>query len=95
MSESVSVLCVSAVLLSAHRVLVGEHRDVRSMVVLGGLCGLATLARSELALFVPILAVMVIVMVPDRPAMPHRPMSRRSANGWSAQECSSRPRSRC
>jgi 4-amino-4-deoxy-L-arabinose transferase-like glycosyltransferase len=64
MSESVSVLCVSAVLLSAHRVVVGGHRDVRSLVILGGLCGLATLARSELALFVPMLAVMVIVMVP-------------------------------
>ncbi|HWM20432.1 MAG TPA: glycosyltransferase family 39 protein [Ilumatobacteraceae bacterium] len=64
MSESVSVLAVSAVLLSAHRVLVDEHRDVRSLAILGGLCGLATLARSELALFVPILAMMVIVMAP-------------------------------
>jgi hypothetical protein len=61
MSESVSVLAVSAVLLSAHRVLVGGHRDVRSLAILGGLCGLATLARSELALFVPMLAVMVMV----------------------------------
>ncbi len=65
MSESVSVLCVSAVLLSAHHVLIGGHRDVRSLVILGGLCGLAMLARSELALFVPILAVMLIVMVPE------------------------------
>jgi hypothetical protein len=61
MSESVSVLAVSAVLLSAHRVLVGGHRDVRSMAVLGGLCGLATLARSELAVFVPFLALFVVV----------------------------------
>ena len=48
MSESVSVLAVSAVLLSAHRVLVGGHRDMRSLAILGGLCGLAALARSEL-----------------------------------------------
>jgi len=61
MSESVSVLAVSAVLLSAHHVLVDRHRDVRSLAILGSLCGLATLARSELALFVPMLAVMVVV----------------------------------
>ncbi len=61
MSESVSVLAVSAVLVSAHRVLVGGHRDVRSLAIFGGLCGLATLARSEVALFVPMFAVMLIV----------------------------------
>lgn len=61
MSESVSVLAVSAVLLGAHRVLVGGHWDVRSLAVLGGLCGLAMLARSEVALFVPMLVLLVMV----------------------------------
>ena len=67
MSESVSVLAVSAVLLSAHRVVVGGRtamRDRSSSSVC--LCGLATLARSELVLFVPMLAVMVIVLRPTR-----------------------------
>ena len=44
MSESVSVLAVSAVLLSAHRVVVGGRTDTRSLLVLGVLCGLAALA---------------------------------------------------
>jgi hypothetical protein len=68
MSESVSVLAVSAVLLSAHRVLVGGHADMRSLAFLGGLCGLATLARSELALFVPMLAVLIMVPRPTADA---------------------------
>ncbi|HEX4982931.1 MAG TPA: glycosyltransferase family 39 protein [Ilumatobacteraceae bacterium] len=61
MSESVSVLTVSIVLLCGHRVVVGGHRDIRSLAVLGGVCGLAALARSELSLFIPLLALMVIV----------------------------------
>jgi 4-amino-4-deoxy-L-arabinose transferase-like glycosyltransferase len=61
MSESVSVLTVSLVLLCGHRVVVGGHRDVRSLAVLGGVCGLAALARSELILFTPLLALVVIV----------------------------------
>ncbi len=44
MSESVSVLAVSGVLLSAHRVVVGGRTDTRSLLVLGVLCGLAALA---------------------------------------------------
>ena len=64
MSESVSVLAVSAVLLSAHRVVVVGRTDTRSLVVLGVLCGLAALARSELVLFVPMLALTVIVLRP-------------------------------
>jgi hypothetical protein len=81
MSESVSVLAVSAVLLSAHRVLVDGHRDVRSLALLGGLCGLATLARSELALFVPILAVMVIVMPPAATGQTESSVRQRVAGG--------------
>jgi len=61
MSESVSVLTVSLVLLCGHRVVVGGHRDIRSLAVLGGVCGLAALARNELILFIPLLALMVIV----------------------------------
>ncbi len=64
MSESVSVLAVSAVLLSAHRVVVGGRTDTRSLLVLGVLCGLAALARSELVLFVPLLALTLIVLRP-------------------------------
>lgn len=45
MSESVSMLAVSAVLLSAHRVVVVSRTDTRSLVVLGVLCGLAALAQ--------------------------------------------------
>ena len=70
MSESVSVLAVSAVLLSAHRVFVVGRTDARSLVVLGVLCGLAALARSELVLFVPMLALTVIVLRPPRDAAP-------------------------
>lgn len=68
MSESVSVLAVSAVLLSAHRVVVGGHTDTRSLLVLGVLCGLAALARSELVLFVPLLALTLVVLRPTRDA---------------------------
>jgi 4-amino-4-deoxy-L-arabinose transferase-like glycosyltransferase len=77
MSESVSVLAVSAVLLSAHHVVILGHRDMRSMALLGGLCGLATLARSEVALFVPILAVMVIVMAPGTTGAAAAPIRQR------------------
>ncbi|MGH9133669.1 MAG: ArnT family glycosyltransferase [Ilumatobacteraceae bacterium] len=64
MSESVSMLAVGAVLLSAHHVLVGGHRDLRSLVVLGATCGLAALSRTELILFVPAMALLAFLFRP-------------------------------
>jgi 4-amino-4-deoxy-L-arabinose transferase-like glycosyltransferase len=54
MSESISTLCVSAVLLSALRWRAAPSTS--RAVVLGALLGLAALARSELVLAVPLVA---------------------------------------
>jgi 4-amino-4-deoxy-L-arabinose transferase-like glycosyltransferase len=63
MSESISMLLVALSLWAAWR---AAHAPVegltRSMLVLGGALGLATLARSELALFVPLVLVWVAVV---------------------------------
>ena len=65
MSESVSVLAVSLVLLATHRrvrrpTVTDEARRVDvGLLGLGMLAGLAVLARSELALLVPIIAVLL------------------------------------
>ena len=69
MSESISVLLVSLFLLAAHRLLatvgpltaVGPVRWQRGVNV-GLLAGLATLARSELALLAPVTALLMIVV---------------------------------
>jgi hypothetical protein len=69
MSESLSMLLVAAVLLAAHRAM--AMPGWRVVAVTGVLAGLATLARSELALLVPGLAAMLWfvgrppVVVPD------------------------------
>ena len=57
MSESLSMLLVTAVLLAAHRAM--STPGWRVVAVTGVLAGLATLARSELALLVPGLATML------------------------------------
>lgn len=57
MSESLSMLLVTAVLLAAHRAMTTP--GWRVVAVAGVLAGLATLARSELALLVPGLAAML------------------------------------
>ena len=69
MSESISVLLVSLFLLAAHRLLtavglltaIGPVRWQRAAIV-GLLAGLATLARSELALLAPVTALLIIVV---------------------------------
>lgn len=72
MSESISVLLVSLFLLAAHRLLtaVGPAGPVGAVVpvrwqraaIVGLLAGLATLARSELALLAPVTALLMIVV---------------------------------
>ena len=59
MSESLSVLMVCLTLLAALRAL--ESNDLRSVVVVGVVAGLAALARSELALLTPAVIVLVFV----------------------------------
>jgi hypothetical protein len=62
MSESVSVLAVSSTLLVAHDVLTADAPiRLRSVGLLGVLAGLSTLARSELGLLIPALAVLLAV----------------------------------
>lgn len=84
MSESLSMLLVAGVLLSAHRAMTTP--GWRVVAVTGVLAGLATLARSELALLVPGLAAMLwfvgrpvggassALLQPDTPAQPDAPL---------------------
>jgi hypothetical protein len=74
MSESISTLLVALSLWAAwHAAHADPDQQRRSMLVLGASLGLATLARSELALFVPLVLVWV-GLVRRRTATPWRPV---------------------
>jgi len=60
MSETITGIAVLASLLLAHRFAVAP--SARTAALLGAACGLAALARAELALFVPLLAIPVALM---------------------------------
>lgn len=64
MSETLAALAVSLALLSAYRF--RRRPEVATGAVLGGLCALAALARAELVLLLPLLALPVTVWVPWR-----------------------------
>jgi 4-amino-4-deoxy-L-arabinose transferase-like glycosyltransferase len=67
MSETLAALAVALALLSAYRF--RRRPALRTAAVLGLLCGVAALARAELVLLVPLLAVPVTVFVPWRRGM--------------------------
>ena len=74
MSESISTLLVALSLWAAWRAAhAGPEHVRRSMLLLGAALGLATLARSELALFVPLVLVWV-GLVRRRSSAPWRPV---------------------
>ena len=63
MSETVTGLTVVGAVLLAYRF--ARAPSVRAAAVLGAICGLTALARAELALFVPLLAVPVAMLARD------------------------------
>ncbi len=70
MSESLSVLLVCVTLWAAHRTL--GRPTVRGALVVGVVCGLAALARSELALLTPAIIVLLLLQtLRDRTSAQH------------------------
>ncbi len=64
MSETVAGVAVVAALLAAYGF--ARAPSARAAVLLGACCGVAALARAEVALFVPLLAVPVIMLARER-----------------------------
>ena len=61
MSETLAALSVALALLFTYRI--ATRPSFANAVILGGVCGLMTLTRAELGLFIPIVALPVVLLV--------------------------------